>query len=192
MATFQETREQAEQKVLVELLGEIERNAYFTQRSAAKELGIALGLMNQYLKRCIAKGWVRASKVSPRRISYFLTPEGFAQKSKMVATYLSRSLNLFREAKEQCEGTLLLCQQAGYKRLALLGESDLANIVMLVGKDSGLYIQVVPDGKDLKSFDAVLITDVVKPQRAFDAARSMVASSRIFTLKLLHISRGSE
>ena len=52
MPTFQNTREQTEQKVMVQLLSEIERNPSFTQRGLAGELGIALGLMNQYLKRC--------------------------------------------------------------------------------------------------------------------------------------------
>ena len=61
MAAFQDTREQTEQKVMVHLLSEIERNPSFTQRGLAGELGIALGLMNQYLKSCITKGWVRAS-----------------------------------------------------------------------------------------------------------------------------------
>jgi len=64
---------------MVHLLSEIDRNPSFTQRSLASELGIALGLMNHYLKRCITKGWIRASQISPRRISYFLTSEGFAE-----------------------------------------------------------------------------------------------------------------
>ena len=50
MAAFQDTREQTEQKVMVHLLSEIERNPSFTQRSLAGELGIALGLMNQVFK----------------------------------------------------------------------------------------------------------------------------------------------
>ena len=81
MAAFQNTREHTETKVMVHLLSEIDRNPSFTQRGLAQDLGIALGLMNQYLKSCTAKGWIRASQISPRRISYFLTPEGFKEKS---------------------------------------------------------------------------------------------------------------
>ena len=73
MAAFQDTHEQKEQKVMVHLLSEIERNPSFTQRGLASDLNIALGLMNQYLKRCITKDWLRASQISPRRITYFLT-----------------------------------------------------------------------------------------------------------------------
>ena len=82
MAAFQDTREQTEQKVMVHLLSEIESNPSFTQRSLAEGLGIALGLMNQYLKRCVNKGWIRATQISPRRITYFLTTNGFKEKMK--------------------------------------------------------------------------------------------------------------
>lgn len=120
MAAFQETRQQTEQKVMVHLLTEIEGNPSFTQRGLASELGIALGLMNQYLKRCITKGWVRASQVSPRRITYFLTPEGFKEKSHMVKDYLARSMAFFRDARTQCEILFAECQKKDGKKLALL------------------------------------------------------------------------
>lgn len=191
MATFEETRAQTEQKVMVHLLGEIEQNANFTQRGVAQELGIALGLMNQYLKRCIAKGWVRASKVSPRRISYFLTPEGFTQKSKMVTNYLAKSLVFFREAREQCEELLQHCKNNGWSRVALVGEGDLASIVKLVGKDSGIEFVLVDEIADLGLYyDAVLITDIIKPQGTYDLVKSTIRQDRILTLKILHISRG--
>src|SRR3990167_5444711 len=89
MAAFQDTREQTEKKVMVHLLSEIDRNPSFTQRGLASELGIALGLMNQYLKGCVTKGWLHASQISPRRITYFLTPEGFKEKSNMVTDVLN-------------------------------------------------------------------------------------------------------
>lgn len=87
MAAFQDTREQTEQEVMVHLLTEVERNPFFTQRGLARELAVALGFMNQYLKCCITKGWIRASQISPRRITYFLTPEGFKEKGLMVKDY---------------------------------------------------------------------------------------------------------
>ena len=91
------------------LLNAIEKNPSFTQRGLSSDLGVALGLMNQYLKRCVTKGWVRASQVSPRRIAYFLTPEGFKEKSQMVRDYLSSSLSFFRDARSQCDVVFRVC-----------------------------------------------------------------------------------
>jgi predicted transcriptional regulator len=116
---------------MVHLLSEVDRNPSFTQRGLAADLGIALGLMNQYLKRCVTKGWIRASQVSPRRTRYFLTPEGFKEKSHMVTDYVARSLTFFRDARCQCEAIIAQCQEQGWHKIALMGEGDLADIVSL-------------------------------------------------------------
>ncbi len=188
MAAFQDNREQTEKKVMVHLLTEIERNPSFTQRGLAGELGIALGLMNQYLKSCITKGWVRASQISPRRITYFLTSEGFKEKSHMVTDYLARSLSFFRDARSQCEEVLYNCQKFGWKNIALVGEGDLADIARLVAHSMGIQVSNVEHGSDLKIFDAVLITDVVRPQATYDALKNRVDNKRLLILKLLHLS----
>jgi len=191
MAAFQEIREQTEQKVMVHLLSEIERNPSFTQRGLASELGIALGLMNQYLKSCVAKGWVRASQISPRRITYFLTSEGFTEKSHMVKDYLARSMVFFRDARVQCETIFESCKVHGWTKIALVGEGDLADIAQLVAQGTGLALQLVSADIDLKKYDAVLVTDVINPQGTYDALKGKVDPHRLLALKLLHISERS-
>ena len=189
MAAFQDTREQTEQKVMVHLLSEIERNPSFTQRGLAGELNIALGLMNQYLKCCMTKGWIRASQVSPRRITYFLTPEGFKEKSHMVKDYLARSMNFFKDARMQCGEALELCRAKGWFKIALVGEGDLADIAKLVATGSAFQIDVVSAQADLKKYDALIITDVVSPQGTYDVLKHKVEYGRLLTLNLLHISK---
>lgn len=191
MATFQNTRENTEKKVMMHLLSEIERNPSFTQRGLAAELGIALGLMNQYLKRCVTKGWIRASQVSPRRITYFVTAEGFAEKTQMVKDYLARSMTFFRDARTQCEEAFAHCTEKKWHKIALVGAGDLADIALLVAQGTGVQIEVVGVEAHLKPYDAVLITDVMEPQKTYNAVQNKVAASRILTLKLLHISRGA-
>lgn len=189
MAAFQDTRQQTEQKVMVHLLTEIEGNPSFTQRGLASELGIALGLMNHYLKSCVTKGWIRATQVSPRRISYFLTPEGFKEKSHMVRDYLARSLTFFRDARTQCEALFAECQQKGWQKIGLVGAGELADIAQLVAQGIDLQVFLVSQDADLKAYDAVLITDVVNPQSTYDSVRDKVDPNRLLTLYLLHISR---
>ena len=191
MAAFQDTREQTEQKVMVHLLTEIERNPSFTQRSLASELGIALGLMNQYLKSCVTKGWVRASQISPRRITYFLTPDGFKEKSHMVTSYLARSLTFFRDARAQCDALFVQCMQKEWKKIAFVGGGDLADIAQLVAHGLGLQVCIVSGEEDLWAYDAVLVTDVINPQGTYDFIQNKVDSERLLTLGLLHISRNS-
>ena len=51
-----------------------------TRRSLARELGIALGLANAYLKRCAKKGLIKIAQAPANRYAYYLTPQGFARK----------------------------------------------------------------------------------------------------------------
>ena len=203
MAAFQDTKEQVEQKVIMHLLSEVERNPSFTQRKLAMELGIALGLINKYLQRCVTKGWIRVSQVSPRRIGYFLTPEGFMEKSEMVAGYLTRSLTFFRDARLQCEEMLSSCATHKWNRIALLGEGDLADIAMLVAQGTGLELDIIPSRALYKDnieefislsslYDAFLVTDVANPQYIYDQARKHVEAERLLVLPLLYISTQRE
>jgi len=189
MAAFQDTREQTEQKVMVHLLSEIECNPSFTQRGLAGDLNIALGLMNQYLKRCITQGWIRASQLSPRRITYFLTPEGFKEKSHMVEEYLARSMTFFRDARAQCDEALQLCKARGWSKIALVGPGDLADIAQLVASGNGFVIDVISVNDDVNSYDAVIVTDVINPQGTYDVIGHKVECHRLLALNLLHISK---
>lgn len=189
MATFQDNHEQTEQKVMMHLLSEIERTSCFTQRSLASELNIALGLMNQYLKRCVTKGWVRATQISPRRISYFLTPEGFKEKSDMVKDYLARSMTFFRDAKGQCEEAFEFCSTQKWSKIALVGIGDLADIAKLVALGTSMLVDIVSIDADLKNYDAIIITDVNNPQGVYDEIKHRIELHRLLILKLLHISK---
>jgi hypothetical protein len=59
-------------------------------------LGIALGLVNAYLKRCAKAGLIKIKQAPSSRYSYYLTPKGFVEKSRLTATYLSQSMSFFR------------------------------------------------------------------------------------------------
>jgi DNA-binding MarR family transcriptional regulator len=205
MAAFQHTREQTEQKVMAQLLSKIEQDPLFTQRGLAADLDIALGLMNQYLKRCLNKGWVRVSQISARRLSYFLTPEGFKEKSRMVSAYLTNSFMFFKDAKLQCEASFEYCKQQHWHNIALLGIGDLADIAKLIGQSFGFSVitilidNIVTDSTvkangvevELSRFDAVLITDLTNPQQNYDLIKQYIESERLLTIDLLQISRSS-
>ena len=52
-----------EQKITLGVLNAIHDNSSITQRSMAGELGIALGLTNSYLMRCVKKIQLKLSKL---------------------------------------------------------------------------------------------------------------------------------
>src|SRR5271170_8300976 len=147
-------------RIVLGLLESVERNGAQSQRKLASDLGIALGLVNAYLKRCVKKGLVKIGQVPPRRYAYFLTPHGFAEKSRLTVEYLSTSFSFFRRAREDCSSVLRTAHARGWNRVALVGVSDLAEIATICALEQGIAIVAVVDAKSTN--DRFVGTSVVK------------------------------
>ena len=194
-----------ESEIVLELLNVVHENNDLTQRSMARELGIALGMANTYLKRCVRKGYIKVRQIPSNRYSYYLTPKGFKEKSRLTAEYLSSSFTFFRRAKDQCLESLGYANVRGWHRVALVGVGDLAEIfalcaiehsVDLVGildskteKPTFAGLNIAPMIADLEPLDALIITDAVNPQETFDNLLESFPSDRILTLPVLGILR---
>jgi DNA-binding MarR family transcriptional regulator len=186
-------RETNDDEIVLGVLDAVERDQHVTQRLVASELGIALGLANAYLKRCVRKGLVKVSQVPRRRYAYYLTPQGFAEKSRLTADYLAHSLTFFRNARNQLATIFAEADGRGQRRLALIGEGDLAEIALLVARESvieiaGIAKNIAAGGESLfDGVDAVVITDLVEPRAAYDAAIERFEASRVHTPALLRL-----
>ena len=195
----------SETEITLGLLSAVADNNAVTQRSVAKELGIALGLANAYLKRCIAKGYIKVTHAPANRYAYYLTPQGFMEKSRLTARYLSISFNFFREARGQCAQVFETYAQRGWKRVALWGASDLVEIAVLcaaeypvepvgivsvgAGAHANSDLPVVERLEALGAVDAVVITDLEYPQAAFEAVVVIMPRERVLTPPFLNVSR---
>jgi DNA-binding MarR family transcriptional regulator len=194
-----------ETEITLGLLNAVHDNSAVTQRSVARELGIALGLANAYLKRCVKKGLIKVSQVPPNRYAYYLTPQGFAEKSRLTAEYLSYSFTFFRRARSQCEELFADCAERGRRRVALAGASELAEIATLVAREFDIELVAVLDGESagqafhgvpvlprdasLPPVDAVIVTDLAQAQRTFDALRQRLPGTPILAPKMLRVAR---
>lgn len=191
-----------EGRITLELLAAVERNEAVTQRSLSRDLGIALGLANGLLKRCVTKGLIKITQAPANRYAYYLTPHGFAEKSRLVAEFLSNSFVLLRVARRELGDLFVECGRRGWPRLALWGGGDLADIAVLTLAGMGLQPvgvidparagaepNVVASLAELDGVDAVIVTDLSNPQGAFDAACAVMDSDRVLTAHFLHVSR---
>src|ERR1700726_998055 len=122
--------EHENERIVLNLLTSVEHDGERSQRNIAAELGIALGLVNAYLKRCVKKGLVKVHDAPARRYAYYLTPHGFGEKSRLTVRYLSNSFSFFRLAKGECVGVFDAAKASGFDRLVLAGKSDLAEIAI--------------------------------------------------------------
>lgn len=197
----------SEQAIMLELLGAVEKGG-ITQRKLSSELGIAVGLVNAYIKRCISKGYIKVTQVPPRRYAYYLTPKGFMEKSRLVGEYFVYSFDFFRRARASCEATLAAAEAAGHRRLALIGASELTEITLLVASEGNAKIVAVVDPDcaqprfhgipvvaDLASIapkiDAAVITSLSEPLAVLQATVGVLGKSRVHVPSVLAKIAGS-
>ena len=191
-------------RIMLGLLDAVEQNRAQSQRLLASELGIALGLVNAYLKRCVKKGLVKVRSAPARRYAYYLTPQGFAEKSRLTVEYLSYSFGFFRQAKTDCSELFRAAKARGVGTVLLVGQSDLAeiaslcaieqaiNIVGLVQADAqqsqfvGLPVFANFDAVS-KPFDSVLITDVSNARQTCEAAVARFGIECVLVPELLRV-----
>lgn len=196
-------RRQAENaRTMLGLLESVERNGYQSQRHLAAELGIALGLVNAYLKRCVKKGLLKVKQAPARGYAYYITPRGLSEKTRLTFEYLSYSFSFFRAAKTDCAALLAEARARGVKRVVLAGVSDLAEIAIICAVDSGVEVVAVVDGSsNLSHFvgfpvvrgynevadrtDGVIVTDFRTTRQTMSAAIGRFGVERVLTPALL-------
>lgn len=113
------------------LLTELERDGAVTQRSLATKLGVALGLTNLYLKRLAKKGCIKITTIPPHRVRYLLTPQGFAEKSRLTYLYMQYSLTHYRDMRARLRDTLSCAEDNGVRRVVIYGTGELAEMAYL-------------------------------------------------------------
>ena len=190
-----------EAEITLGLLVVVERDSGVTQRGISGELGIALGLTNAYLKRCVKKGWIKISEAPRNRYLYYLTPQGFTEKSRLTAEYLSQSFRFFRAARNQCAELLVSCRERGWHHLALAGRGDLAEIAMICAQIEGVKLEAILDeagGEFLGlpilpmniagKFDGILVTDLTAPQQRYNELLSYQSTDRVLVPAFLRVS----
>jgi DNA-binding MarR family transcriptional regulator len=174
---------QREETLTLELLQAIHEESHVTQRRLAQRLGVALGLANAYLKRCVRKGLVKIHQAPANRYLYYLTPKGFTEKSRLTASYLSISFAFYRRAGESFVAIFADCERRGRRRVALVGASELAEIAAVRALEHEVEIGCVLDRRarrerflnlplrrapeDCGAVDAWLLTDLGDPPATY-------------------------
>ncbi len=113
------------------VLEHIESNPDTTQAAMATQVGVAIGTANWAVRRLLNQGHVRATHLQRRRMRYSLTAQGLAEKSRLTVLYMQRSLQLYREVREQARAALRQVKKAGHAQVVIEGEGDLADICRL-------------------------------------------------------------
>jgi hypothetical protein len=144
-----------------------------------------------------------------RRYAYYLTPRGFSEKSRLTVEYLSLSFSFFRRARADCCDVLAAAQSRGWKRVALAGISDLAEIATICALERDIEIVAVVDARSSLSrfvslpvrasfegieakIDGVIVTDLITASTTFAAATARLGEDRVLAPSLLGLRTSKE
>ena len=190
-----------EDRLTLELLEVVGKQNDLNQRHLARHMGVALGLANSYLKRCVRKGFIKIREAPANRYLYYLTPKGFAEKSRLTAQYLSYSFMFYRKAGDSCMRLFARCKLQGWNQILLCGVSDLTEIATLRAVEAEITIigvydprserekvldhPVWPAWEKIPSFDACLLTDLNAPELMLKSLAGRMERERILVPDIL-------
>lgn len=190
-----------EDALTLKLLQAIEERNDVSQRHLSRKLGVALGLTNSYLKRCIRKGLVKFREVPSNRYLYYLTPKGFAEKSRLTAEYLSVSFSFYGKASQSCANIYQICVDNDWRRVTLCGISEFAEIAYLRAQEYHVTIDGIYDERALAQYffglphfssvsqfvksDVYIVTSLSDPEKIYRAITSAVAPKKVLVPDIL-------
>jgi len=132
----------------LQILEEIGNTYSPSQRYLARKLNISLGLANSFVKRLAKKGYVKITTIPRNRVKYMLTPQGFAEKSRLTYEFIQHSFSLYKEALKKFEGLVNELEKRKVKTVVFYGASDLAEITFVSLKTTKIkLVGVVDDSK---------------------------------------------
>jgi len=122
---------------------ELKQNPSLTQRSLAHRLNISLGLTNAILQNLIHRGWIKAKKLTGRKILYLITPQGMARATNLIYDRFRETQHYYQYTKELIISHLIDLYNQGTRRAAIYGTNQLAEITYLSLLDSPLRLHSI-------------------------------------------------
>jgi DNA-binding MarR family transcriptional regulator len=170
----------------LQILDELSHNDSLTQRDLSSRLGIALGLVNSYIKNLAAKGYITVKSIPTKRYAYYLTPKGFSEKTRLTYDLLQDYTRIYREAKNNLKIVFQRIQAAGMRRIIFAGSDEVAEIAYITLQDTAIKLVGVVDigetGKlffnnEIKSidslrsmeYDCILVASYLKKEELYQA-----------------------
>ncbi len=145
----------------LQILDELSNDDSLTQRDLSSRLGIALGLVNSYIKNLIGKGYITVKAIPPKRYAYYLTPKGFAEKTRLTYDLLHDYTRIYREARKNFKQLFHDLEAGGVKKMVFAGADETAEIAYITLQETHMeLIDVVDDDRAGKKFFGRLVHPV--------------------------------
>jgi DNA-binding MarR family transcriptional regulator len=158
-------------EIAYKLLDEFSREDSVSQRALADRLGIALGLVNAYIKRLCKKGHIKIKALPRNRIKYIITPQGFTEKTRLAYKFMHYSILYFKDTRKKIERTYEVMLKSGIEKVLLFGDGELAELCYISTRGFPLKIVGVVGKRRIEGgfFDCDVFVEDDIPDIDFDA-----------------------
>ena len=129
------------------LLDEISKGTPQSQRDLSKKLNIALGLVNSYIKNLVSKGYITIRAIPSKRYVYYLTPTGFAEKTRLTYHHLQNFTNLYKEARRDFKELFTRLHKEGVRSVIFAGADESAEIAYLSLQEFDIEFEGIVDNE---------------------------------------------
>jgi len=145
-------------QMILSLLTALADEPNTTQKDLATRLGVAVGLVNSYLKRVIYKGYVKTKQLERRRLRYLLTPAGIKEKTRLTYEFLRYSYQYIREVRRKVSQAMMPFARDGKRRVIFYGSGEVAELAYLAVRELGMELVAVidPDNVGKRCVDHVI------------------------------------
>jgi DNA-binding MarR family transcriptional regulator len=145
------------------ILEQVASGARVSQRSLARESGIALGLANLLIHRMVQQGWVQMVPDGGNRVRYRLTRAGLAERARRSREHFAGGIRYYVQARERiAERLMTLSRDARFsnpsdKRIAFFGAGEVAEIAYVCLRRTDLrLVGVVDHAAGTRFFDFIV------------------------------------
>ena len=122
------------------LLEHIAEDPDINQATLAEMLDVAVGTVNWHIKRLVSKGYVKAKRAQRKKLRYIITPSGIALRAKLTMQYIENQMRLYRETRQKVKELLGEARQAGYRKVRVVGDSEIADVCRLTCLEQGFEV----------------------------------------------------
>ncbi len=127
------------------VLERIENNPHVSQRQLASELGVALGVANACVNTLVRKGLVKIRGESNRSLTYHLTKQGVLRKAALALEWTNNTIADYVAARATVRSQLDALAERGYRRIAIIGADEAAELIALIAPHAGIEVVAAID-----------------------------------------------
>ncbi len=179
----------------------LEEGKETTQKNISTNISVSIGFINALVKKFLKKGIIKIKQAPYKRFVYYLTPQGFSEKARLVNEYFNDSLLFFKSLRIEFNKLFINDRSTGYY---LYGTGEVCDIAILSAQENKKKVISIIDPafkskkylnfKVLKKIPSklennkIIITTTSNQQALFFKLKKQVDIKKILFVKSMCIS----